>query len=200
MSGRPDSLFEARFICQSAKRQAAALTQVGRNAENIERFEGAALPLAYCAVANYRMALEYVAQAIARACCPTSDPQDVNFPIAKSEESWKSIMGRRFPGLRASNPGLWDLLHGYQPFTPSGLNWIATLHALWNHSKHIGLNPAGTGTSTLAVTIGRTGTADDVLHSYWLVYDETRPLHEYLNAIGPLIEQVISEVEGRLRK
>jgi hypothetical protein len=153
-----------------------------------------ALPLAFCAIANLRMALEYCAQEVQRTACPTGDPVRSAFPIATTLADFKSDVGRSFPGLLGNRLDLWNVLLNYQSFSVGGFDWLPLLHGLWNHSKHVDLAPEGVVTGGIEGTITHPSGVVEKRHSFYLLMQGTRPLGGFLTASADGIERVINEL------
>jgi hypothetical protein len=95
---------------------------------------------------NYRSALEYAAHYMAARCAPPLPPDQVQFPVANSNDTAATFarkLDRWFPGLETSAPKVRDHVLSIQGF--SGEKWLRQLHELTNFNKHRCLSPQEIG-------------------------------------------------------
>jgi hypothetical protein len=96
---------------------------------------------------NLRSALDYMAHDIYEACCRgsradagVSAPKNIYFPYGRTEQDFKSAIGKYLPRLEAYNRTVYNLVLSIQPFS-SGDNWLHDLCSILNEKKHDKLTP-----------------------------------------------------------
>lgn len=185
MAASEGRFYPARFVAHWAGRQTEELEGLleGARSERVVRGEG--LPLALGIVANYRMALEHVAQEVARLACPFAHPERVSFPVAEDPVGFRSMMLFRFPGLRPGFPKAWSAIREVQPYRPGNDGWLLYLHRLWNRS--------------LALELGPESLRDEAGPALDLVYLRDRRVVDLLRRAGPAELELIDALDVALR-
>lgn len=96
---------------------------------------------------NLRSSLDYMAHDIYEVICKPvrsasgqSDPDNIYFPYAKSEQDFKSRVNSVLPGLQLQSSDLYDLLISIQPFKCND-TWLYDLCTVLNENKHVRLVP-----------------------------------------------------------
>ena len=88
---------------------------------------------------HLRSALDYCAREICTHCSSGSSPSLVYFPIVSKgfqRSDFKSLVGKKMPGILNSRPDLLPVLESFQPFSSINNNWLADFASLCNENKH----------------------------------------------------------------
>ncbi len=100
---------------------------------------------------HLRSCLDYIALELFESCCSGLEiPRRLYFPICKSQENFKKVIAKSFPGLEVNHESIFDFLDSIQPYNNS---WIGEFNQLNNKNKHQNLvNQTRTETRQVSVS------------------------------------------------
>lgn len=197
MPSNDPRLFPGRFVLEWAIRETEELGELLRSRPDPDRLRLLATPVALGAITNYRMALEHVAQDVARAACPDARPERVSFPVAIDPYAFRSMMVTRFPGLRVNQPSLYGLFRTAQGYRPGSDRWLPVLHGLWNRTIPIEVRSEG-GAGDGRASGGPAEAAGEATDT--LFAGELEPLEDLLRRIGARETDLVDRFDEALRR